>query len=272
MNKTTLEVCKNNHDLLWASSSTLPSIRSNVSAAIIIIGNEILSGRTKDQNVNFIAKHLNELCIDISEVRIIPDNKEQIILAIQSVFNQYNYVFTTGGIGPTHDDITVDSIASALELKLELNKDAVSKLKEYYLDLELCTNDLDLKKINLMHLKTAYLPQDAELIHVNISGVVGFKIKNIFVLAGIPKFMQAAFLNILPTLKNGNILYTKELIWEGNEVKIAEEIKIVQEKYPTVTIGIYPNFENFLHAVVILKSYDPTILNIVYNYLHKLFF
>ena len=149
-------------------------------ASLIIIGNEILSGRTQDKNLSYLATWLNEIGIQLSEVRVIRDEEDEIIDTVNLLRKKYNYVFTTGGIGPTHDDITSESIAKAFKVDLETNPQALAILKEYYKDSELTEARLKMTKI----------PKGAELVENPVSKAPGFKIENVFVMAGIPKIMQ----------------------------------------------------------------------------------
>ena len=149
-------------------------------ASLIIIGNEILSGRTQDKNLSYLATWLNEIGIQLSEVRVIRDEEDEIIDTVNLLRKKYNYVFTSGGIGPTHDDITSESIAKAFKVDLETNPQALAILKEYYKDSELTEARLKMTKI----------PKGAELVENPVSKAPGFKIENDFVMAGIPKIID----------------------------------------------------------------------------------
>ena len=163
------------------------------SAGIIVIGDEILSGRTKDTNSNFIANQLIEFGVRLDEIKVIHDNKEAIISSVLEFKQKYTYVFTTGGIGPTHDDITSESISEAFNQKYCLNSKAFEILEEYYPEGE----------FNEGRQKMAKMPELAELILNPITAAPGFKIENIFVLPGVPKIMQKMFLNILESIEKG---------------------------------------------------------------------
>ena len=152
-------------------------------AAILIIGNEILSGRTEDKNFNYIAKKLSEHGISISESRTVSDNKEEIIKALNDLRKKFKYVFTTGGIGPTHDDVTAESIAQAFGVELEVNSEAFKILENYYKKIG--------SEFNFVRQRMARIPKGAKLIENKISAAPGFNIENVFVFAGIPKVMQA---------------------------------------------------------------------------------
>ena len=166
-------------------------VKANPTAAIIIIGNEILSGRTVDKNINFIAKELDELGISLLEVRIVPDVKKEIIEAVNALRRRFTYVFTSGGIGPTHDDITSASIAEALETKLTCNPDVLKMLQQYY-------EGQKGVEMNDSRMKMAYIPEGASLISNKISIAPGFVFQNVYVMAGIPEIMQCMFEFIKP--------------------------------------------------------------------------
>jgi len=203
-------------------------------AAIIIIGNEILSGRTQDTNLQYIAIKLAEKGIYLREVRIIPDIKSNIIAAAQELSIKYDYVFTTGGIGPTHDDITTESIAEAFRRKVILNPIARQILEKYY----------NSESLNNARLKMAHLPEGAELIHNPISGAPGFKLNNLYVFAGVPNIMQAMLHNVLPGLIQGNPIISMLIAVESGESKIADGLQAIQDKYQDVDIGSYPFLQN----------------------------
>jgi molybdenum cofactor synthesis domain-containing protein len=208
-------------------------IKTEITAAILIIGDEILSGRTQDVNINFIAKELSELGIHLSEVRVIPDIKERIINTINELRQKYTYIFTTGGIGPTHDDITTESIAKAFNVPVALNKYAEDIMREYY-------RRKHNREINEASLKMAYIPVGAELIQNNISSAPGFKIQNVYVMAGIPKIMQDMFYNIKASLKTSTKFYTKTVTSYIGESIIAKILTDIQNNYSEITVGSYP--------------------------------
>ena len=167
-------------------------------AALIIIGNEILSGRTQDKNLSYLANWLNEIGIQLSEVRIIRDEEKIIIETVNYLRKTYNYVFTTGGIGPTHDDITSLSIARAFNVDLEINDKALSILKEYYKNSELTD----------ARMKMTMMPKGAELVDNPISRAPGFKMENVFVMAGIPLIMQGMLEGARQYLKGSDVIKT----------------------------------------------------------------
>lgn len=224
-------------------------------AALIIIGNEILSGRTQDTNLNFIAKELKNIGIKFLEVRVIPDIEEKIITTVNELRKTYHYVFTTGGIGPTHDDITAASVAKAFGLEIIKNAEAEKILRDYY-----TANN---KVLNPISLKMAQIPKGANLINNPVSGAPGFVIDNVFVMAGVPKIMQSMFLNILPKLKHGIQIYTKEFDVPYPESKLAALMEQLQEKYnDKIDIGSYPyNKESIYGTNVVFNSIDKEIFD-----------
>lgn len=201
-----------------------------ITAAIIIIGDEILSGRTIDQNINFTACELIELGIILKEVRVIGDNEKEIITTVNDLRQKYDYIFTSGGIGPTHDDITANSIAKAFNQKLELNLQAQEILFKHY----------GKENVNAARLKMAYLPKNAKLLNNPISSAPGFNIENVFVMAGIPKIYKAMFESCKSLLNNGEKIFSHEIIINLTESIIALDLTKIQDQYPNISIGSYP--------------------------------
>ena len=204
-------------------------------AGIIIIGDEILSGRTKDTNANFIAKNLISSGIKLEEIKVIQDNKEIIIDSVKIFSGKYNYVFTTGGIGPTHDDITSESIAEAFNKKNEINKEAFNILKKYYPDGE----------FNTSRQRMAKIPADSQLIYNPLTAAPGFILNNVYVLPGVPKIMEEMFINVLKNLKKGNPKKITTIQTDLYESKIAPFLNDIQKKFNECSIGSYPYF-NFI--------------------------
>ncbi|MBI1327984.1 MAG: competence/damage-inducible protein A [Alphaproteobacteria bacterium] len=201
-------------------------------AAILIIGNEILSGRTQDTNANFIALQLEELGITLKEIRVIPDIHETIIATAQQFHKGYDYVFTTGGIGPTHDDITAECIAKAFAVKLEQNARAYEILLAHY----------GAENLTDARLKMAQIPVGAALIHNPVSAAPGFKIENVFVMAGVPKIMQAMWEHVKTFLAAGEPIISVTVSCGLPESAMAEQLGVIQERYPALSIGSYPYF------------------------------
>ena len=204
----------------------------SVTAAMIIIGNEVLSGRTQDKNLAFVAQMLGEIGVDMQEARIIPDVLETVVATVNELRARHDYVFTSGGIGPTHDDITADCIAAAFEVKLEKHPLAMQALQAHY--------DAQEADFNEARQRMARIPEGASLIENPVSTAPGFKIDNVYVMAGVPKIMQAMMENILPTLKGGETLSSITVTSSIPEGSIAAEIGALQQQYPDVNIGLYP--------------------------------
>ena len=222
---------------------------TNLNAGIIIIGDEILSGRTHDSNSNFIAKHLVESGIQLDEIKVIHDNQEVIIKNVLDFHNRYTYVFTTGGIGPTHDDITSESLAIAFNQKYCFNNTAYKILEEYY----------PKGKLNEGRKKMAKMPEHAELILNPLTAAPGFILKNIYVLPGVPEIMQKMFLNLLENLIKGSPKKTKTININLYESSIAQDLEKIQKKNPNCSIGSYPYF-NYISNTggvnIVISSWD----------------
>ena len=214
-------------------------------AALIIIGNEILSGRTKDKNLAYLAEWLNEIGIQLYEVRVIRDDEKEIIDCVNLLRKKYDYVFTTGGIGPTHDDITTESIAKAFSVELETNPEALKILQSYYKEGEL----------NEARLKMTLLPKGAELVENPVTKAPGFKMENVFVMAGIPSIMQGMLEGAKAFLKIGNKMTSKSIDVFMPESYVAEELSKMQDNYPEVEIGSYPfNKEGQFGTSLVMRS------------------
>ena len=205
---------------------------SSFTAGIIVIGDEILSGRTQDSNSNFIAKNLLNEGIKLEEVVVIKDDKKTIIDRVINYSQKYSYVFTTGGIGPTHDDITSESISEAFNLEYEVNKDAFKILDNYYPKGE----------FNESRQRMAMMPNGSELILNPMTAAPGFNIKNVYVLPGVPEIMQIMFLELIKKLKKGKPKLVITINTNLYESKIAFFLKDIQNKYKDSSIGSYPYF------------------------------
>ncbi len=238
---------------------TVPS--KQPAACVIIIGNEILSGRTQDKNLNYIALGLTEAGIRLAEAKIIPDIEQEIIDNINIARAKYDYVFTSGGIGPTHDDITSASIAKAFKVKLILHPEAVVALKKHY----------NPENLNEARLKMAYVPEGASLIQNPVSAAPGFIIENLYVMAGVPSIMRAMFDYIKPGLKGGPIMHSHTISVFTTEGKIAKELSIIQSQFPNVEIGSYPFIKaGKLGVSLVARSLDEKDLEICVRELEKL--
>ena len=230
---------------------------SNPTASIIIIGNEILSGRTLDVNTQEIALTLGEKGIIIVETRTIPDIKEMIITHVRELSEKYDYVFTTGGIGPTHDDITAESIAAAFDLPYSRNEEIYQILKNYY--------DGIGEKLNHAREKMAYIPEGADLIFNKATMIPGFITRNVYTMAGIPDIMKAMLESTLPKLKNGNVVKSKAIDIMLGESKIADQFSDLQKKYPNIDMGSYPYTKDGQHGTsLVLRSSDYLELDAAY--------
>ena len=239
---------------------------NSFTAAIIVIGDEILSGRTQDTNSNFIAKKLLEEGIKLEEIIVIKDEKKTIIDKVLDYSSKYSYVFTTGGIGPTHDDITSESISEAFHLKYEINIEAFKILEDFYPKGE----------FNLSRQKMAKMPLGSELILNPMTGAPGFKVKNVFVLPGIPEIMQKMFLELIKKLKKGSPKLVTTINTNLYESKIAIFLKDIQDKYKDSSIGSYPYFNlatktagvNIVVSSWNMSSVQPIVEDIVNILLH----
>ena len=220
-------------------------------AGIVVIGNEILSGRTQDLNIAYIGKKLEGLGIILSEVTIIPDIENDIANKIKEYSEKYDYVFTTGGIGPTHDDITTASIAKAFNVNLVRNKDAVNQMEKHYQS----------SKLSEARLKMADVPEGAILINNIVSGAPAFKIKNVFVLAGVPEIMRSMFDSLIEHLVSGPPILTASVCTNLTESKLASGLTEIQEECKAVSIGSYPFFkQGNLGVNIVLRSTDEDLL------------
>ena len=223
--------------------------------AILIIGNEILSGKTQDSNLNFIAKRCNQLGYLVKEVRVVRDDEKQIIKTLKELSKGYIHVFTTGGIGPTHDDITAQCVAKAFDRKLVLNKKAHRLLINHYKNLNI--------ELNESRLKMAMIPANAKLIKNSVSSAPGFKIKNIWVLAGVPKIMQAMFVeDIEPKLNKGKKIFSKSIKIFKPEGDIAKFLSDLQFNYKNIDIGSYPFYNPpNIGTTIIFRGYENKSIN-----------
>ena len=222
------------------TENTKPSI----TAAILVIGDEILTGRTKDKNIGYIAEYLTNIGIELKQVRIVPDNEADIVEALNALRARFTYVFTTGGIGPTHDDITADCVAKAFSVPIGHDPRAVAMLRERYQDGDL----------NEARLRMARIPAGADLVENPISRAPGFKIGNVIVMAGVPAIMQAMLDNAAVHLQTGARMIAETIdthgLPEGIYAKALGEVALA---HPGVSIGSYPSFVNggFRNQIVV---------------------
>ncbi|AFS47545.1 molybdopterin-binding protein [alpha proteobacterium HIMB5] len=218
---------------------------TKVNAAILIIGNEILSGRTQDTNTSTLATWLNSIGVKVGEVRIIPDVEETIISTLNHLRNNYNYVFTTGGIGPTHDDITAESVSKAFELKYEIHKEAYKILEAYYKPGE----------FNKGRQKMVWMPSNANLILNPTSGAPGFNVENVYCLPGVPSILKSMLGGLKNDIVGGDPIISKTISLRTVESEIAESLTKVQNENKDVEIGSYPFFQaGKLGVSIVLRS------------------
>lgn len=201
-------------------------------AAMLVIGNEILSGRTQDKNVAHVAKRMSDLGVRLSEVRVVPDVRDRIVAAVQELSSAWDYLITTGGIGPTHDDITTECVAAAMGVEVERNAEAHRRLRAHYKGTEL--------ELNEARLRMANIPVGATLIDNPVSAAPGFRLANVFVLAGVPAIMKAMLAVLEPQLVRGPPLRSRTLVVNRPEGLIADDLAAVAAEYPDVDIGSYP--------------------------------
>lgn len=219
-----------------------------VTAALVIVGNEILSGRTRDANLPFLARRLNELGVQLREVRVVPDREEPIVEAVDACRRAYDYVFTTGGIGPTHDDITAPSIAKAFGVPLLRDAEAVRRLREHY----------GTEELNEARLRMARVPEGARLIENPVSKAPGFYLGNVFVFAGVPRIMEAMFENVKHLLHGGRAVKSRAIAAFVLEGELAAGLARLQQRYPDLEIGSYPFLrQGRLGTSVVLRGTEP---------------
>jgi molybdenum cofactor synthesis domain-containing protein len=223
-----------------------------VTAGLLIIGDEILSGRTKDRNIGYIAEYLGRIGIDLKEVRVVGDEEAAIVEALNALRTRYSYVFTTGGIGPTHDDITADSVAKAFGVGIDVDPRVVALLKERFSDVEL----------NAARLRMARIPDGAELIPNKVSRAPGFRIGNVMVMAGIPTIMQAMLDEAAKTLKTGIRVLSETIRADAREGDIGTPLAEIAKAHPDTMIGSYPFFDEVRgpNTNIVVRSRDPVTL------------
>jgi molybdenum cofactor synthesis domain-containing protein len=221
-----------------------------VTAALLVIGDEILSGRTKDKNIGYVAEYLTGLGIDLKEVRVVPDEEAEIVAALNALRARYTYVFTTGGIGPTHDDITADCVAKAFGVSLEYHPRAVEIMRARVA--------LTGGVMNEARMRMTRVPVGGELVLNKISGAPGFRIGNVIVMAGIPSVMQAMLEYVTPQLKTGARMLSESVRADCREGDIGTELGAIAKMHPDVVIGSYPFMDekNAANTHVVIRSRD----------------
>jgi molybdenum cofactor synthesis domain-containing protein len=232
-------------------SSEAASAPKTYTACVLIIGNEILSGRVQDENVAFLAKGLNEVGIRLKEVRVIPDDSDTIVGTVNEVRRKFDYIFTTGGIGPTHDDITSQCIAEAFAVKLILHPEAKRLLEGHYPP----------GAVNEARMRMAHVPDGAVLLPNPISRAPGFRIDNVYVMAGVPQIMQATFRELSHRLKGGAKVLSRSVSCGLGEGVLAKGLGELQARYDDLEIGSYPYFRRADFGVtLVVRGTDRTRL------------
>lgn len=228
---------------------------SNPTCAVILIGNELLTGRTPDENMNHIARRMADIGVRFEECRVIPDVKETIVNTLNELRKKYTYVFTTGGIGPTHDDITVECVAYAFQVPVERD-DATAKAFEVHFK----------GRTNEAMLKMAHFPKGAELIPNPLSIAPGFCMENVYCMAGVPKIMRAMLEAVVPNLKKGTEVFTKNIDVFVGESIISKGFECIQRQYAEVELGSYPfRHEGKGATSLVMRSDNTTALENAYN-------
>lgn len=231
-----------------------------ITAALLVIGDEILSGRTKDKNIGILATHLTAVGIRLSEVRVVPDIEDEIVSGLNALRTRYTYVFTTGGIGPTHDDITADSVAKAFGVGIDVDPRAVALMKPHY--------DKRNMQLTPARLRMARIPDGADLVANAVSIAPGFMIDNVIVMAGVPAIMEAMLNDVTPRLRTGAKLQSQCLQLDRPEGEIAAVFAQHQVEWPDVIMGSYPTFaDGRFRTELVLRATDPERLREAYEQL-----
>lgn len=222
-------------------------------ASILVIGDELLSGRTQDANMHHLAKKLTEIGINLSEARFIRDDAAVIVSNIVELSTKFDYLFTSGGIGPTHDDITTDCVAEAFGRQVSVRSDALKILKKYYDGKEI--------ELNEARLRMARIPEKADLIENLISGAPGYIIENVYVMAGVPKIFQSMLKKVLPNLKKGTPTLSLSIKLYKGEGDIALELEQIVKAFSKLNFGSYPFNENGIHGTnIVIRGKDKKLM------------
>jgi len=218
-----------------------------VTAALLVIGEEILSGRTRDENIAYIASYLTRVGIVLREVRVVADNEDLIAAAVNELRPRFTYVFTTGGIGPTHDDVTTDAIAKAFGVGVSIRDDAVAAMRLQY----------PKEDLTPARLRMARIPDGAELVHNIVSRAPGYMLENVVVMAGVPRIMQVMLDEVMPRLAKGRPVRARSVRVDAPEGDVAPPLAALQAAYPDVQMGSYPFFEHRRFGTyVVLRGAD----------------
>ena len=219
-----------------------------ITAAVLVIGDEILSGRTKDKNIGYIAEYMTNLGIDLREVRIVPDVMEEIVEALNALRHRYTYVFTTGGIGPTHDDITADAVAQAFGVELDEDQRII----------EAMLTRMKPEDLNESRRRMARVPRGGDLVPNPVSKVPGFRIGNVITMAGVPSIMQAMLDGVAPSLRTGVPLTMTSIEAELPEGAYAAGLGEIAKARPELSIGSYPSFlDGKFKNQIVVRGRDP---------------
>ncbi len=241
-----------------APSESLPT------AAMLVIGDEILSGRTRDANMHYLAGELTNHGIALREVRIVADVTADIVAAARALSERWDVVFTSGGIGPTHDDITADAIAEAFGAAIGVREDARALLQTHY--------DAKGIELNAARLRMARIPDGAQLIDNPVSAAPGFSLGNVHVMAGVPSVFRAMVASVMPTLTGGPPMLSQSLEVHRPEGEVAEPLGALAERYPDLSVGCYPTFKDGVYgATVVIRGTDPGRLDTAMGALVELF-
>jgi molybdenum cofactor synthesis domain-containing protein len=227
-----------------------PAPKELVTAGLVVIGDEILSGRTKDKNIGYIAEYLTALGIDLMEVRVVGDEESAVIDALNALRHRYTYVFTTGGIGPTHDDITADCVAKAFGVSIDIDPRALAIMQERLASTGTEMNDA--------RLRMTRIPKGADLVLNKVSGAPGMWIGNVIVMAGVPSIMQAMLDEVAPKLKTGVRMLAETIRADAREGDIGTQLGEIAKANPQVAIGSYPFFDpqRGANTNVVLRARD----------------
>jgi len=237
---------------------------TNPTAAILVIGDEILSGRTRDSNMHFLAGELTRVGITLSEARVVADIHAEIVAAVRTLSAKYTHVFTSGGIGPTHDDITADAVAEAMGAGISHRADAMALLQAHY--------DRSGLPFNEARQRMARIPDGAALIDNPVSTAPGFTIGNVHVMAGVPKIFEAMVASVLPKLTGGPPLLSQTLRVDRGEGEIAADFGALAAEFPELSMGSYPFIQNGAHGTnLVVRGTDPARLDAAMVKLTRMF-
>lgn len=236
---------------------------TNPTAAILVIGDEILSGRTREANLGYLATALTRVGINLAEARIVPDDHQMIVSSLNALRDSYDSVFTSGGIGPTHDDITADAVAAAFEVGIAVREDARAMLEAGY--------GARGESLNESRLRMARIPDGASLIVTSASSAPGFTLGNVHVLAGVPSIFAAMVDAVVPGLKSGLPVLSRELRFDTGEGRIAQPLSELALQFPAVSLGSYPFFAEGVHGTnIVVRGTDAELIEHVYSRLERL--